>query len=190
MADLFKSCCTNVSILDIDRVAKSLYEKNPEIKPELRNVFGADIFGGNNDILFDRLAEIVFSEQKELKKLNRIMFPRIRREVKRLLVSAADSDHIIIDAAILFGAKLDLLCDYIIFVDSSEKKRRLLLKNKNLSDNEIELRIKGQQIKINNSRVDYTIINDGDKKKLHERAGEIIRDIEDREKNKNGKEQV
>ena len=177
-------------VLDIDRTAKSLYEKNPEIKSELRNVFGVDIFGGNNDILFDRLAEIVFSEQKELKKLNRIMFPHIRREVKRLLISAADFDHIIIDAAVLFGAKLDLLCNYIIFVDSSEKKRRLLLKNKNLSDNEIELRIKGQQIKINNSRVDYTIINDGDEKKLHERAGEIIRDIEDREKSKNGREQV
>jgi len=190
VADFFKNCHSNVLVLNIDKAAKSLYKKNPEIKPELRNVFGGDIFDGNNDILFGRLAEIVFSEQKELKKLNRIMFPHIRREVKRLLITVADFDHIIIDAAILFGAKLDLLCDYIIFVDSSEGKRRLLLKNKNLSDNEIELRIKGQQIKINNSRVNYTIINDGDEKKLHERAGEIIRDIEDREKSKNGREQV
>ncbi len=128
VADFFKRCRSNILVLDIDVTAKGLYEKYPEIKSELKSVFGECIFGCKNDILFDRLSEIVFFKQSELKKLNRIMFPRIRKEVRGLLRSAADFDYIIIDAAILFGAKLDLLCDYIIFVDSSEEKRKLLLK--------------------------------------------------------------
>jgi len=188
VADFFKKYCSNVLILDIDKIAKKLYEKYPEIKGELGSVFGEDIFNGNNDILFNRLAKIVFSEKKELQKLNRIMFPHIRREVKRLLRVEEDLDYIIIDAAILFGAKLDLLCDYIIFVDSSEKKRRLLLKNKNLTDNDIELKIKGQHIKINNSKIDYTIINNEDEKRLYIRAGKILKDIKNKEKSKNAKE--
>ena len=118
------------------------------------------------------------------------MFPQIRKEVKRLLRSMGDFNHIIIDAAILFGAELDLLCDYIILVDLSDEKRRLLLKHKNLSNNDIELRIRGQQIKVKDDRIDYTIINDGDKRKLHTGTVKIIRDIENREKNKDAKEQV
>jgi len=118
------------------------------------------------------------------------MFPHIRREVKRLLRTGKNLDYIIIDAAILFGAKLDLLCEYIIFVDSSEEKRRLLLKNKNLSDNEIELKIKGQHIKMNNSKIDYTIINDGEEEKLYIKAAKILKDIRNREKSKDAREQV
>lgn len=190
MAYFFKNCGSNVLILDIDKTAKGLYEKYPKIKAELGNVFGEDIFNENNDILFNRLAKIVFSGQKELQKLNRIMFPHIRMEVKRLLRTGVDLDYIIIDAAVLLGAKLDLLCDYIIFVDSSEQKRRLLLKNKNLSDNEIELKIKGQYIKINNSKIDYTIINDGDEEKLFRGAGKILKDIKNREKSKDAREQI
>ena len=190
VAHSFKNSGSSVLVLDVDSIAKELYEKYPEIKVELDNVFGEDIFNGNNDILFNRLAKIVFSDQKELKKLNRIMFPHIRLEVKRLLRAKEKYDHIIIDAAVLFGAKLDLLCEYIIFVDSSVEKRRVLSKNKNLSDNDIELKIKGQYIELNNSRIDYTIINDEDKKKLYGRAGKILRDIENKEKIRDAKEQV
>jgi len=187
VADFLKKSGGNIKIIDVDETAKSLYGKYPEIKLKVKRVFGKDIFDKKNNIIFTKLAERVFSKEEDLMKLNRIMFPYIRKEIKKLIGSAGDYNHVIIDAAVLFGAKLDLLCDYIILVDSDKEKRKKFLKNKNLSDDEIELRIRGQHIKINNGRVDYTIINSGDEKRLLEKACSIISDIDKREKNKDAK---
>ena len=98
------------------------------------------------------------------------------------------NDYIIIDAAVLFDAKLDLLCDFIILVDADESLRKTFLKNKNLNDNEIELRIQGQHIKINESRVDFRIINDGKIENLRKKTLNIFEAV--KKKNINGKEDI
>jgi dephospho-CoA kinase len=110
------------------------------------------------------------------------MFPRIRAEVKSTVVSHKNSGHIVIDAAVLFGAKLDILCDYIILVESNEKNRKNFLKNKKFSDNEIELKVKGQHIEINKNCVDHIIINDGDMENLLRETVRIMEEIRGREK--------
>jgi dephospho-CoA kinase len=171
-------------ILDVDSIAKGLYEKYPEIKNELKSAFGKNIFKSDNTVYFEMLARIVFSNKKELFKLNRIMFPRIRAEVKSIVISRENTKYIVIDAAVLFGAKLDILCDYIILVESIEKNRKNFLKNKKFSDNEIELKVKGQHIEINRNSVDYIIINDGDVKNLLQETIKVMDDIGSREKSK------
>jgi dephospho-CoA kinase len=183
VAEMIRETCEDVIILDVDSVAKELYEKYPEIKKKLRETFGGSIFSKDNAVIYNRLAEIVFSRRSELLKLNRIMFPCLRMEVKGLLRSFSGHKYLIIDAAVLFGAKLDIICDYIIQVDSDEKTRKNFLKNKKLSDNEIELKVRGQHIEINSKSVDYLIINDGDKEKLLHETNRVMKDIESREKN-------
>ena len=182
VAGFIKETCENASILDVDCIAKGLYEKYPEIKMELKSAFGKDIFNNDGTICFEMLARIVFSNKKELFKINRIMFPRIRTEVKSMVISQKNTGLTVIDAAVLFGAKLDILCDYIILVESDEKNRKNFLKNKKFSDNEIELKVKGQHIEINKNCVDYIIINDGDMKNLLTETRKIMEEIGGREK--------
>ncbi len=110
------------------------------------------------------------------------MFPRIDKEIKKLLIYHKKNKYKIIDAAVLFGANLDIVCDYIILVESDEKKRKIFLKNKIFIDNEIKLKISGQHIKINRNSVDFIIINNGNKKKLLNETEEILKDIEGKEK--------
>lgn len=182
-------------VLDIDAIAKDIYQKNTGIKADLKKTFGQGVMDEDGNILYVKLSEIVFSDQIELNKLNRLMFPLIRREVKGMIKSDMDNDYIIIDAAILFDAKLDLLCDYIVLVDTDEILRKTFLKNKNFNDNEIELRIKGQHIKINKSRVDFHIVNDGRMESLKEKTLDILdifKEVEIKKKNKDkdGKEKI
>ena len=120
------------------------------------------------------------------------MFPLIRREIRSMVKSDKDNDYIIIDAAVLFDAKLDILCDFIVLVDTDERLRKTFLKNKNLNDNEIELRIEGQHIKINESRVDFRIINDGGIENLKKKTLNIFKAVEKKNKNKDkdGKEDI
>jgi dephospho-CoA kinase len=182
VADFIKEACGDVVILDVDTIARGLYEKYPGTRKELKNAFGKDVLRSDGTVYFDMLARIVFSTKKELFKLNRIMFPRIRAEVKSMVMSIEGPGHIVIDAAVLFGAKLDMLCDYIILVESDEKTRKNFLKNKKLRDNEIELKVKGQHIEINRNSIDYIIINDGNIKNLLHETVRVLDDIEGRGK--------
>lgn len=189
MAGFIKESGSNVLIVDVDSVARGIYEKYPDSKDELKGAFGDDVIGSDGHVDRSRLARTVFSKKEDLFRLNRIVFPRLRLEMSSILASSDKYRHIIIDAAVLFGAKLDIVCDYIIHVTSDEKTRKKFMKNKKLSDNEIELKVKGQHIEINESRVDFTIKNDGDMKKLLRESAEILADIESREE-RNGEKQV
>jgi len=177
-----------IRVLDVDAIAKDIYKKNTGIKTDLKKTFGPDIIEDNGNILYRKLAQIVFSDQIELSKLNRLMFPLIRRDIKNMIKSDKDNDYIIIDAAVLFDAKLDLLCDFIVLVDTGEDLRKTFLKNKNLSDNEIELRVEGQHIKINENRIDFRVINDGTIENLKKKTLKIFKSV--KKKNKNGKEEI
>jgi dephospho-CoA kinase len=172
-----KNIKENALVLDIDGLAKDIYSKRTDVVDRLRELFGTEVFGCAGDLDFESMASKVFSNNKELEKLNRLMFPLIRDEVKNIIDKNSDKDYIIIDAAVLFDCKLDLLCDYIILVDTSYENRRTFLKNKNFSKADIELRIKGQHIKIDMEKVDFVINNDGPKDSLLEKVKGVLKNI-------------
>ena len=74
-----------VRVLDVDAVAKGIYKKNTGIKADLKKTFGPEIIDDNKNILYRKLAKIVFSDQIELSKLNRLMFPINRRDIKSMV---------------------------------------------------------------------------------------------------------
>lgn len=188
VASIMEKAEDRVRVLDVDAIAKDIYKKNTGIKVDLKKVFGQEIIDDSENILYGKLAKIVFSDQIELNKLNRLMFPLIRRKIRSMVKSDKDNDYIIIDAAVLFDAKLDLLCDFIVLVDTDENLRKTFLKNKNLNDNEIELRIEGQHIKINESRVDFRIINDSGIENLKKKTLNIFKAV--KKNKKDGKEEI
>ncbi len=144
---------------------------------KLEQLFRKEIFDSGGNLIFKALAEKVFSSKKELRKLNRLMFPLIRNEIEKILNKNDKRKYVIIDAAVLFDCKLDQLCDYIILVTGSQKRRKLFLKNKGFSDHDIELRINGQHVKIYKNRVTFTIDNNNSEKSLLEKVEKIIKNI-------------
>lgn len=158
-------------------MAKNIYLKTPGVLKELKKIFGDEIFDNGLDLNFRSLANRVFSDEKELEKLNRLMFPLIRGETKKIINKNFNRDYIIIDAAVLFDCKLDLICDYIILVDTDDEKRKTFLKNKNLPDNDIKLKIEGQHIEINMKKVDFIISNSSSKKSLLKKVKDVLKNI-------------
>ncbi|MGM0367909.1 MAG: dephospho-CoA kinase [Actinomycetota bacterium] len=158
VADIICKLEDNCLVIDVDKLAKGIYKKDETVIKEIKNTFGEEVFG-NGSLAFGLLAKKVFSDARELNKLNRIMFPLIRNEVKNVIDANREKDLIVIDAAVLFDCKLDLLCDYIIHVKADKRKRGEFLKGKGLPEDEAELRINGQKIKINHNLVNFEIIN-------------------------------
>ncbi len=167
----------DVLVVDIDKVAKDVYSETPEVLGKLKDLFGSEIFDSEGDIIFESLAGRVFSSKVELEKLNGLMFPLIRREVKNILNENRNKNYIIIDAAVLFDCKLDLFCDYIILVSASARRRKAFLMDGGFSDNDAELRVKGQYIKIDKEKVTFIINNNGSKRNLLEKVERILENI-------------
>ncbi len=171
--------------IDVDSLAKDVYDSEEDILKHIRTVFGEEVFDGES-LDFGALADRVFSSSAELKKLNRIMFPLIRREVKNQIREYTDKDFVIIDAAVLFNCKLDVLCDYVIWVKASKDVRKKNLLNKGIPEQKAEMKIKGQKIRLCNGRMDYVIENNGDRKKLESICGKVAEDIHRRYGDING----
>ncbi len=164
-------------VVDVDKVAKSIYPKNPEILKKLEEVFGEEVFDDNGNLVFKALAGRVFSSKKELRKLNNLMFPLIRSEIENILNKKRKAEYIIIDAAILFDCRLNEFCDYIILVNNPVKRRKQFLHDNGYSDSEIKLRIEGQHININKNEVDFIIDNSGSRESLLKKVQKTLKDI-------------
>ncbi|MDA7847889.1 dephospho-CoA kinase [Sulfurospirillum sp.] len=67
------------SLIDADVIAKEQLESS---KSELREIFGDDIFDGN-EIDRKKLADIIFSSKIQREKLNALIHPKVRAEINR-----------------------------------------------------------------------------------------------------------
>ncbi len=176
--DHIKTIRERVLAIDADSVAKGIYAKDKDVPARLKKIFGEDIFDIEGKIIYTALADKVFSDRGELKKLNQLMFPLLRKEIENIIRNSKDRQYIVIDAAVLFDCRLDLFCDRIILIDAGINLRKNYLKNKNLSENDIELRMKGQHIDIDQQKVDFTIKNTGTQNDLYKQIENILNIIE------------
>lgn len=168
----------DAAVIDADGIAKDIYLTDASAVQDIRNSFGQGVICPDGTIDYRILGNTVFSSKKELEKLNRIMFPRIGRRISDIIRDCKPKEYIIIDAAILFDARLDRFCDITILIKASRQLREKLLKSKcSLSDREIDARIKGQHLNINEKSVSHVIENNGNRRsfyiKIREAADKI-----------------
>lgn len=151
----------NIAIYIADIEAKKLMNSSPVIKEKLIQEFGKESFL-ENQLNRAYISKIVFNNKERLAKLNSIIHPEVRKhffEFKELNSSKA---YILYEAAILFEAKADVLCDKIItiFVDEKTRLKRVIERDKT-TEVEVKNRMKNQwkdekKIMLSN----YLILND------------------------------
>lgn len=101
-----------VYIADIE--AKILMQTNDDVMRAIRDTFGTDIY--IDGVLQTKvLADKVFKDKAELAKLNAIVHPAVRQDLKRF-VNLSQKPYIVAENAILFESGFDALCDFIVCV--------------------------------------------------------------------------
>ena len=100
-------------VIDCDKITDELY-MFPWFTEGLENIFGKKILY-NGQVNRGKLGNLVFSDYKEMRKLNNYCKPFIFQEVQRQLNDLILLGHefIFIDAPILFESGLDLEIDFI-----------------------------------------------------------------------------
>ena len=94
-------------VYDCDSNAKLIMDKDEEMQKQLADSFGSDVVV-NGVIQRKVLASLVFADRNKLEKLNAIVHPAVRRDIKRW-EETQKSDVVFVETAILKESGVDSL---------------------------------------------------------------------------------
>ncbi|MDR2383958.1 MAG: dephospho-CoA kinase [Prevotellaceae bacterium] len=151
-----------IPVYQADTAAKRLYDTDEELRNALKSLFGEHLYASGT---LDRkkLANIIFANKDELKKINDLVHPAVRRDFLKYVARLPDTTpYVIHEAAILYESKTEDLFDIIINVWAPEKlKIERVIARDNTNETDVNQRIAAQlpdelKCKLSN----YNITND------------------------------
>jgi dephospho-CoA kinase len=169
-------------ILDADKEAKNLLEKNEIVQHEVISEFGTDIINTTGKVDKNKLARVAFQDVDHQRRLNSVVHPYIYDLIDKTFDKIlSDGKHavFIIDAAMIYESGYDIHLDYIIVITAQLKNRmERALARKTLTREEILKRIEFQwpeEEKV--GMADFVIHNDGTEKELNDNIKSIIKKL-------------
>ncbi len=150
------------AVIDADQVAHQVLLRGGAAYEAVLAAFGPGILGADGQIQRSALADIVFADSAQLKRLEAITHPAIRLEIDRRIRSAK-ADVVVIEAIKLLEGDLKNAVDAVWVVDASrENQLRRLIAERGMSPAQARRRIDGQNSQADKLRQADTIIaNDG-----------------------------
>ncbi|MBI2660039.1 dephospho-CoA kinase [Candidatus Woesearchaeota archaeon] len=164
--------------IDADEIGHRIIKKNSVAYKKIIKEFGNEILDKKKNIDRKKLGNIVFNDDKKLKKLNSIAHPiivsAIKDKIKKIKAECGDNSKIVIDAPLLLETETKNLADKIIVVKSSKEKivKRL---SKKYTKEKIEKILKVQMPLYKKLKhADFVIDNSKGLKRLEEQVVKII----------------
>ena len=165
------------TIIDADKLGHVALTSN-DVKRKLAEKFGENILE-NNEISREKLGKIVFGNTENLKNLNSIIHPKIKKLILKLQDEHKDEQFVFLDIALLYEAKFVDLVERVIVVYVNEKVQieRLMSRN-SLSKEEALSRIKSQMSAEEKAALsDYSIDNSDTIENTYQQIDEILEKI-------------
>ncbi len=129
---MFRRC--GAYTIDADVLAHAVVEPGRPAWREIVAAFGKRVLNPDRTLNRHALAAIVFREPSKLRRLERIIHPRVAREQVRLARQAAHTDPkavVIYDVPLLFEAGIDRRVDKVIVVTADRKTQIARLRKRN-----------------------------------------------------------
>lgn len=112
------------------------------------------------------IAEIVFADATELKRLEDLLYPLIAARQKVMIAEYEADDAIravVLDAPKLYEAGVDKICDAVIFVQTSREARVLRVKSRGWTESQLSKRESMQDsLAAKKASADYVVRNNAD----------------------------
>jgi dephospho-CoA kinase len=162
-------------IIDADKIARGCLKRPGRGYKKVISIFGPRVIGENKEIDRHILGKIVFSDIKQLNKLDRIVHPEVIRLVKKE-IGSIKKGVVILDAPLLLEAGLRSLVDKLVVVTAGENTQiKRLLKRTSLSRADILRRIKFQiPFRVKARLADFIIDNSGTLEKTRKQVKGIM----------------
>lgn len=145
---------------DSDEIGKQLL--NSELKSKIKEEFGATLYNDKGELDRAQLANLVFNEPEELKKLNKIVHPAVANAFEVFKSNHKSAMFVIKEAAILFESGAYKSCDEIILVCApTEMRIERVMKRDQTTKEAIETRMQYQWLDSEKKVLsDYVIQNE------------------------------
>lgn len=102
-------------VIYADKVAKDLYRTNKQLKNRIVNEFGRGVLDENGNIAGTGARKIILSNKKNIKRVNSIVHPFVRKEIKKIISKKKD-DLVFVEAAIMFDTGYYKHMDYTLLI--------------------------------------------------------------------------
>lgn len=132
VAKMFKRC--GAIVIDADELAREVVEPGKPAWHAIVRTFGKNILRPDRSLDRHALGAIVFGNRTKLRRLERIIHPRVAREQQRLVRQIAKrKPHavVIYEVPLLFEAGVDKRVDKIIVVTADRNTQIARLKKRN-----------------------------------------------------------
>jgi dephospho-CoA kinase len=162
----------SAKFFDADLAARSLSEL-PEVKQEILDQFGREVFSPEGDLNRAKLRAIILPNATKRRSLEQILHPRIRRQWMAQAERHRNSpDFFFADIPLLYETGGETLCERVVVVACSRKVQLDRLgKRISLKGSEAEQMIHSQMpLEEKIKRADHVVWNNGDRATLMEQA--------------------
>lgn len=167
-------------VIDSDAQARAALEQ-PEVKAELVRWWGEGVLGADGGVDRKAVADIVFRDERERKRLEGLIHPLVRSRREEIIrgARARGAKVAVIDAPLLFEAGVDAECDAVVFVDAPRDIRLARVRtSRGWDEAELDRRERNQlALKEKRARSRYVIENTGDRADLERRVGAVFREL-------------
>jgi dephospho-CoA kinase len=135
-------------VIDADQLARHVVRPGKPAWRDIVRVFGKDILDSNGSINRQALGAIVFGDRRKLRRLERIIHPRVAREQQRLTRHIAERSPgavVVYEVPLLFESGAHKRVDKVLVVTADRETQIARLKQRNgLSRREALRRINNQ----------------------------------------------
>ena len=155
--------CNGLQVYDCDTEAKRLMSCDPEVRRQLCEQIGSDVFQRNGELDKNYLRNLIFNDDIARRKVNGIVHTAVREDIIEKSRKAPSPFYI--ETAIPVTSSIDKICKEIWYVTAPVDERITRIKGRDgLSEADIRLRIKTQDIEYDtlSSEKVKIIINDND----------------------------
>jgi len=127
------------------------------------------------------IADQIFSDQKNLKKINSILHPRVQKKIAELIEESFKSSNLVfVEAALIYEAKFDKIINYIVLITSdTEIRMKRFTSAKHLSEKDFFKRDENQiKQETKQKKADFVFTNNGTMSELKLKADLLIKILE------------
>ncbi len=145
--------------------------KRAEVIKEVESIYKGKIenlIDNNGGINKKDLGNFLFSNKKELNKLEKLLYPLLEAQKKKFIKENFNEEFIFFDIPLLFEKKMHKKFDKIIFLDvSQEIQKKRVMKRKGMSKSKLNNILNNQSYDINSFKKFISVhINSSKSKKI------------------------
>ena len=161
-------------VLDADAIGHDLL-RTDRLRSAIGETFGEDVLTEEGEVDRQALGRVVFGDEGARQRLNRLVRPAIRAEIRRRTGEMRGEGYdgvVVVDAPLLVDTGPTDLADKVILVTApaSTRKERIILRS-GLTGREAEQRIAAQASDAKQARwADFVLENNGTEEELAEEA--------------------